>query len=134
MIESAMWMFALGATKALSDLSSTGNAGLLEKYHKSETAKNKWATNQAGHKLPNTRPDWLYLWVFVPAYEEKFLYSSTWFVLKTDFWHKVETIRFFAVLMAVMSFSSCGALWIDFVALAVCRVAGFSLTYENLKR
>lgn len=121
-------MFLWGAMKSLSDLSSEANDGLPPEWHKSKSWKNKWEN----YPLANRRPSWMYLWVFTPVYQEKFLYSSTFLVSFTDFFHRVESMRFLCVVFAVLFYSP--YVWyIDLVALAGCRMIGFSVTYKLLK-
>ena len=121
-------IFLLGILKSLSDLSAEANDGLPPQWHKSKSWKNKWEN----YPMANRRPSWMYLWLFTPVYQEKFLYSSTWLVSFTDVWHKFELLSFICVVFAILFYNP--YIWyIDFVALAGARQLGFSVTYKLLK-
>lgn len=129
---SVICMVGVGAAKALSDLSSEGNSGLPREWRKSLSWKNKWGLDPWGNPKPNSRPDWWYLG-FAPRHQEKFYLSSTFLVSITDAWHFFELIRFVLVIIAAVSFSSCGVLWLDVLALVSARMMGFTGVYETIK-
>lgn len=89
-----------GLLNALMDLSSEGNRLLKPKYHKTKSANNKWELNN-GKLIPYTGSGLKYFF-FKPKYKEKFLYSSTWFVWTTDFWHFVKMLYLISLKLCIV--------------------------------
>lgn len=125
---SFLCLLIVGIFKALSDLSSEGVI-----YPKGESWKNKWLLDSSGNIIKEDRFLWYYP-INKPQYKERFIYSSTFLVSLTDFWHKTELARSIAQVSAVIFYSTFHSLPIDAAMMFICYMVGFSITYEPIKR
>jgi len=77
-----------------------------EKFLNSELSwKNKWYWNEHNERIPNQRPRWAYLWLWVPDYQERFWLSTTIFVWKTDGEHLFQHIKHLAIFIGFLAIS-----------------------------
>jgi hypothetical protein len=119
----------VGVLKALSDLSSEGVV-----FPKSSSWESKWYVHNH-HLMPNKKKVWYYLWLYTPPFKERFPYSSTFLVSLTDSFHKIETLRIVAVIVAILGYKSFGLpIVAEFGLLWLVRTVGFSVVYEYFKR
>jgi len=131
-----MWslilLFLAGVSNAFMDLSSE-NRFNNKSLNKSEGSKNKW-------KQPKESGVKLWYHISKPRYKEAFPYSSTLFVLFTDFWHKMQSLMLTLFTMAIVLYEPLITFDLLFceiiVNLFILRMSfgvGFEPLYKNLK-
>lgn len=74
---------------------NTGNKG------KGESWLNKWKLDDEGNPIPCIKAPWYYLGLFRPEYEERFIFSSTFFVFLTDAEHLFQFLSTCSACIAV---------------------------------
>jgi hypothetical protein len=120
----------VGIAKAFQDTCEEGvSVKIPRTWYKGQSWVNKYSTPLR----ENTRGEWLYLWFFTPRYQEKFLYSSSWFVAGSDFWHIFNTLRILFSLIGVITYTEVIVWYVDLGAMWLCYIAGFRLVYDYLK-
>ncbi len=88
----------------LEDECARSNWTTCEQYMNSNVSwTNKWALDENGDQMPNTRPNWMYLWFFVPAHQERFWLSTTLRVWKTDGEHLFQKIKNTAIFVGFLA-------------------------------
>jgi hypothetical protein len=94
-----------GFVKAMMDLSSENYFKTNKKYlNKSDSWINKYKQNEKG--LIPVENHWWYFGIIKPKYQEKFPFSSTVFVMFTDFWHLMNTLYLLLMLLIPTLYSN----------------------------
>jgi len=131
-----MWSLILslfaGVSNALMDLSSE-NRFNKKSLNKSEISHQKWKQpKEAGKKM------WYH--ISKPRYIEAFPYSSTLFVLFTDFWHKMQSLMLALFSMAIVLYEPVFTfeftlleILVNFILLRMSYGIGFEALYKRLK-
>jgi len=102
--------------------------------------KNKWAVYPNGSLKANTKRLWYYLWLYKPAYKERFPYSTTILVFATDGWHFFQMLWRTSFTFAVVFYVPILTIsyipdWISqFVYLTIAYLVPFNIFYEYILR
>jgi len=124
--------FLAGVSNAFMDLSAEDRFK-NKSLNKSESSKQKW-------KQPQKPGKKMWYHISKPRYVEAFPYSSTFFVLFTDFWHKMQSLMLTLIFMAVVLYepilTSDLVFWevfANFILLRMSFGVGFEPLYKRLK-
>ena len=124
--------FLAGVSNAFMDLSSEDRFK-NKSLNKSEGSKQKW-------KQPQEPGKKMWYHISKPRYKEAFPYSSTFFVLFTDFWHKMQSLMLTLIFMSAVLYEPIFKfdllIWEVFVNFLLLRLSfgvGFEPLYKRLK-
>jgi len=104
--------------------------------------KNKWKLYPNGSLIPNKKALWYYLWMYKPAYKERFMYSTTILVSLTDGWHAFQRAWILMAVSAAVFASAFNMPWdygwwnipINIAAFYMAYLIPFNIFYQYILR
>jgi len=129
---STILLLASFVFKALMDVSGANLfTGDLKHLNREDSWEGKYKKDRYGVLIPYTKK-WWHFNLYIPAYEEKFPYSSTMFVALTDYWHFTQFMFLNCTFIAFCIHFEHPILTFIFVRILYAII--FNFTYENTKR